>query len=150
MADLGNQLNEILRECISNFESDAPLSPAVLAMMAMKRLDEGGVAPVLVAYSSNLNLRQMARNILRREFDPIEKAESGQVEMFDKLQDRYPCERNGELVYVVRMQMRLEERRRVENRMRLAGVALIEHSDSMRAETDSLEAQGYFNAASEG
>lgn len=141
---LHNQLTEILRECITQFDSDIAISPAILASQAMKMMDDGGVSPVLVAYSSNMNLRQIARKLLRREFDPVYEDDSGQSEMFTGLQERYPCLRADDFVYVQRMRMTLEEREFMVSRLRKEALAKTQHADSLQAETEELKIAGHF------
>ena len=138
-----NQLEQVLRECLGNIQDEIEVSPALLAHCAVKILDPDGNSPALVEWGCNLQLRQLSRQILRREYDPVDRAVD-QQELFAGLQQRYPVERGGEHVYVPRMAQTLEERRKNEDRMYKSADGLISHADKHKAETDMLEATGFF------
>lgn len=139
-----NQLEQVLRACLEDMEDEIEVSPALLAHCAVKILDPDGNSPALVEWGCNLQLRQLSRQILRREYDPVDRAIDNQTELFAGLQQRYPVERNGEHVYVPRMAQTLEERRKNEDRMYKSADGLISHADKHKAETDMLVATGFF------
>jgi len=95
-----DKLMDVLRECYDAINSEIETQPALLASCAMKKMDSESTSPVLVAWAANLELRQLARSLLRKHCDPTDP-ENPQAEMFDGLQDRYPTKRNGEATYVL-------------------------------------------------
>ena len=144
--NLSSKLEETLKECLTQIDTGVPVSPALLASCAIKKLDPEGQSPVLVAWGCNLELRQMARGLLRREYDPEREAiDPLQVEMFDGLQDRYPAKRMGDYVYVERLSLSLDERIEIETRMERHINSRIQHLDGFRAETQALIGRGHFS-----
>lgn len=105
MNDLKNttELTEVLHKCLIQLESDTEIQPALLAHRALQKMDPERTAPYLVTWAANLEMRQLARALLRKEFDPL-APDNKQIEMFEGLQTRYPTRRNDEPTYV-----RLEE-----------------------------------------
>jgi hypothetical protein len=87
----------------------------------------------------HLQVRQMARGVLRRDFDPEERVAAsveGEDDLFpETLQDRYP--RRGkhgeEPVYVLREQMTGNDVGYNVARMRRGGRALLKHADALEA-----------------
>jgi hypothetical protein len=88
----------------------------------------------------HLQVRQMARQELRKKHDPNarvqDELDSGQGEFFDDtLQPRYPrrVPKGEEPVYVLRELMDDEDVDYNEMRMRRGGMALLRHADALRA-----------------
>ena len=141
------QLHAVLSECLGD-RTDVPISAASLALCAMKRIDPDDISLPLVAFGCNMELRQMAREMLRETYDPTAKDWSDtQGELFQGLQKMYPCKRQGKDVYVPRMQMTLAERERVLEMMTTHIKSRIKHRDALQSETDALKDQGFFSAA---
>lgn len=140
------QVMQIIREEYARIDDAGEISikPALVAARARERIDPDATAPTLISYCAVLEMRQMARSVCRQRSptDDVTIARS-QGELFDgQLQRRYPAEREGEEVYVLREYLTLMERRVIERRMRAAAISLGRHCDAFAAETDALEAQG--------
>lgn len=147
---LSNQLADVVRACIADVNEDREVSPALLASKAMARLDPDSISPPLVQWGCNLELRQIARKLLQREYDPITHVDlAAQAGLFDGLQQRYPCKRAADFVYVQRDDMTLEERRFNSGRLRACGLALGKHADALDTETDALVAEGRFEVGNQ-
>lgn len=149
MNNLNEQVEAIIKSCM-NDDIDIPMSAASLAKCALDIMDPENISPALVSYACNRELRQIARQLLRREFDPSTKESTDQVEMFDKLQDRYPAHRNGELLYVPRMQLTYEERMFNVERMQREIESKQKHADALMAETQSMLEAGFFEIMDNG
>ena len=100
MSEHTDRLMDVLRECLAAVNSEIEIQPALLARCAIKTIDPRDMSPPLLSYAANLELRQLARGLLRKNFDPIAD-DNPQAEMFEGLQDRYPTKRNGEPTYVI-------------------------------------------------
>jgi len=135
-----------LQKHLIAFKADTPISAEWLASSALKDLDPEDEAPTLVSFGCNLQLRQMARDLLRKTYDPI-AAESPQSEMFEKLQDRYPGFGRNKGKYIPRHLMTLEDRQGNIDRMTREVKAKLEHRDALQAETDELIKAGAFSEA---
>jgi hypothetical protein len=140
------QLEETLNICLKQIEDEIEISPAFLSDCAMKRLDAFNRAPVLVKWGCSLQLRQLARGILRGAFDPMsDESKASQSDMFGGLQDKYPCTRNGDRVYVDRMNLTRNERHYNMLRLTKEANTKLQHAEALKAETEILDAQGYFD-----
>lgn len=118
-----------------------------VAIRANQMIDPENISVSLVTFGCNLHLRQMARTSLRGSYkDGNISKESGQGNLFDRLQIMYPTKRDGEEAYVKRHHLTVEERRHNANRLRKEAIAKIEHADLLDAETDELIAQGELTA----
>lgn len=143
---LTTKLHDTLAECLEQVEQEVEISPELLAHCAMKVLDPKGKAPSLVEWAANLELRQLARALLRKTFDPLApKPDVGQEDMFVGLQEKYPCKRSGEVVYVDRMRLSHDERKYNISRLEKEGQSKLEHAGALRTETEELEEAGYFD-----
>ena len=139
-----NQVDQLIRESIARFDSDADISPSDIAKDVISKMDPDNVGPELVRYSANLHVRQISRGILRREFDPV-SPDNPQSEMFERLQDRYPCSRGDDSVYVKRLRMTKKERNAISSGLRKEVAAKQSHANAMDAETADLDSQGFFD-----
>lgn len=150
------QIKDVVDSCIEQENLDVPLSPALIAKCAYDLIDPDHESPWLVQYSSNQYLREIARERLRRTFDPLEiDKNKDQVEMFEKLQDMYPAHRPNsdgklEFNYVPRMQLTYEERLYNIERMEREIISKQKHVDALRAETDHLLDEGFFSNQASG
>ena len=142
MSNQGDKLNEILRECLEQTKSDLGVSAAYLAHCAMKKIDEESSSPMLVSWAANMELRQMARGLLRREYEPSGPVEAAQVEMFEKLQQRYPVK--GEDCYMPLHALTEEQLIENEDRIRQTGEAFLKHADALRAYREEKISAGGF------
>ncbi len=146
MSDQHEQVMQVLREEYSRLDTSGEIGvrPAQVASRAQARLDSSCSTPILVAYCSTMQLRQMARSVCRASSavdDP-----SVQGALFDgQLQRRYPAQRNGDEEYVLREHMTVEERRANSARLRAEAASKNRHADALDAETDALVAAGHFD-----
>lgn len=121
----------------------AVIRPDYIARLIGQQLDPNGEAPQEIMWAADLHLRDVVRRVLRRYFDPVERAEAhvneGQSDLFDgTLQDFYPATRKtkGEiqLVYVERDSLTEDDIDRICRRMERAGGSLLRHSDALRVD----------------
>lgn len=116
------------------------LSPTSLALAVQLRFEAGDIQPH-IKYTSLEHLKQMARGILRGQFDPTaDDDEQQQGEMFSgHLQDRYPIKvpKGSEPQYKLRMALSHEEAQWNIARLRKSAQARLEHADAMQAWNDS-------------
>jgi hypothetical protein len=132
-----DQIAGLIRSEISGYNCDLPISAANIASGVYVRIDSERVSPVLVQYCTILNLRERARKELAREFDKGDD-DSTQETLFTGLQDRYPATRNGQRVYVPRLQMTENEYMENASRLEREGRTKIEHADALRVEAAKL------------
>ncbi len=128
---LTDQLTESVNECINNYAGDVEISPASVALCAYGLLDPEGVSPQVVQWGCNLELRALARAVLRKNFDPVDADEPRQHQLFPDLQERYPTKRNGGPKYVLLDHLSMEEGFYNVERLRNEGNKKIAHGDSL-------------------
>lgn len=139
------QVLQVLREVYVELDEQGEIEvrPAMLAEAVRRQIDPEGVSPVLMSYAGVLQLRQMARSVCRKAINEDDEDGAGQAALFDgQLQRRYPAERNGEEVYVLRDHLSLDERRRNIFRLRAEASSKARHADALEAETEGLIARG--------
>lgn len=145
------QLMQALREEYDALDGDGEIavSPALVAARTLQRLDRDGDSPTLVALAATLELRQLARAICRQASnldDPSDQP--GQGALFDgQLQRRYPAQRSGAEVYVLREHLTLDERRSNIARLRAEAASKMRHADALESETEGLVARGVLGCA---
>ena len=145
-----NRLYEAVSICIEKVSGEVEISPEMVAMCALKELDPDQSAPILVTWGCNLELRQIARQVLRKTFDPLEREDHiDQGSLFEGLQAKYPCKRDGEDVYVDRMVLTKNERDFNIRRLRSEGLSKLEHADALQIETEELDGKGFFATKSQ-
>ncbi len=141
-----DQLNACLKKGISNYAAHDVISPANLAAQAINMLDPGHASVASIEWGCNLKLRDMAAALMRKTLNPAYEndADSGQIDLFAGLQDRYPAKRNGGAVYVNRMDLTLDERMANISRMKKEVSEKQKHIDAFTRETQHLMESGYF------
>jgi hypothetical protein len=104
-----NCLRSIVREIMDARKTDVHLSPAWIATEGMVKMDAKDLQKInpLVYLAAHLQLRQIARQECRKQFDADdgETLDPAQQEMFPGLQSRYPAahaEEIDEPSYVLR------------------------------------------------
>jgi hypothetical protein len=142
MASTDDLLNLLKRHLLASAPAHS-VSPELLADTAYRNLDPDEVSPPLVAWACVLELRQMARQLLRRTYDGAQD-EAGQGDLFTGLQDRYPGTGEHRGLYVPRAQMTYTDRLFNIARLRREAQAKLAHADALEAETAELRAQGYW------
>ena len=158
MRDGGNKVNSLTDQLVQTLralytEKDEAgvieIDPAYLAAEALSTIDPSRCSPVLVSHAAMLSLKQLARSICgQSQRDQKKSIESGQEELFSsQLQNRYPCNRNGRDVYVIREYMTRDEYEVNIARLTNEAVAKQRHSDALRAEMEKRDARGDFDSA---
>jgi hypothetical protein len=110
------------------------LSPAWIATETMDVIGFPRQLHELGYIGCHLALRQIARGKLRRQFDPVDIAESDDL-FPETLQDRYPRRprRGQEPLYVLRDDMSDDDVSYNVARMRRAASGLLRHADALEA-----------------
>jgi hypothetical protein len=143
------QVMEILQACYDELDGKGAVEIGVdlVADAAYRVMDPQHRAPILVIYTSVLELRQLARSVCRRKVGLEEPDDPEQSRLFDdQLQGRYPTKRNGREVYVKREYLSEDEYIVNSARLRAGSAALARHADALDAERLALKAAGYFDA----
>jgi len=133
------ELSLEVQKIIDRHRFTAEVSPSWVATAVMQAIKFPRDLHRLGYVGCHLELRQIARGKLRRQFDPATAAEEyarGQSELFpDTLQDRYPRKPKAgeEPMYVFREVLSDEDCEYNLARMEKAGHALLKHADAFRA-----------------
>jgi hypothetical protein len=134
------ELYAVTRQIIERQREAATVSPTWIATHVMCEIRFKPQLHHLGYAGCHLQIRQMARQELRRKHDPnaviIDQLTSGQDDFFpETLQDRYPrrTAHGEEPVYVLRDLMTDADVEWNMNRMRRGGEALLKHADALRA-----------------
>lgn len=86
------KLREVLSAVLARREGEPAISPAWLATEAMIDIDPDRTATELVYLAAHLQLRQIGRELCRRQFSDAIESDS-QHRLFPDLQARYPSHR---------------------------------------------------------
>jgi hypothetical protein len=133
------KLAQTVQSIIEHNADLVAISPAWVATAAMQAIEFPRDLHALGYAGCHLELRQMARAKLRRQFDPVslieDAADDGEDLFPDTLQDRYPRrpKRGREPEYVQRTRMSHDDLVYNVGRMRLAGDALHRHANALQA-----------------
>lgn len=106
----------------------------MVAREALIMLDPDNISPPTVALGCDLQLRQLARHILRSKF--MDEDEIGQDDLFPTLQARYPTARSKgweEPEYILRDQMSDDDIGYNVHRLRQEAQAKMHHADALEA-----------------
>jgi hypothetical protein len=132
------QLAQAVQTIIERHSDLVAISPAWVATAAMQVIEFPRDLHALGYAGCHLELRQMARSKLRRQFDPVTRADDaadyGEDLFPDTLQDRYPRHPRSmcEPEYVQRARMSRDDLDYNVERMRRAGSALLRHADALQ------------------
>lgn len=129
------KLAEVVGRVIELRGDAVSISPTWVATEAMQQLDPERDAPSLVYAGCNLHLRQLARGILRKKFQPDDD-DGDEHDLFPGLQRRYPTARSARAndpEYVL-----LEHLTQVDigfnvGRLRSEASAKLSHADALEA-----------------
>jgi hypothetical protein len=138
-----SQLQDLLRGALLAYSSEMPVSAETLAGVVIDQIDAEGSAPILVRWGCVLELRQLARPMLRREFEQ-QDIDQAQGELFEGLQDRYPGVGDHKGMYVPRQMMTLPDYDANIARLRHEAEAKQKHADALAAERDEKVRLGFF------
>lgn len=142
-ANLTEQLRQFVRSAIETMETDDVIHPALISGIAIRQIDPNGVAPDLVEWGCVLELRQFAREELRKRHDPVPADDKQQVLFDGVLQDRYPSVDGG---YAKRSAMTAADYLMNIERLEKNAKALQKHGDALRAEFMERQDRGDFKA----
>lgn len=111
------------------------ISAGEIADTVYRQLDPGSIAPLMVRASCLNDLRRRAESVLRQHAEDEQKrVERGQDDMFTgMLQTRYPCNREGQDVYVPPAHMTSEEGEANVGRLHKEAQSKTEHADALAA-----------------
>lgn len=131
-------LTDIIARIIETRRDQSKISPSWVATQAMVELDPTRLSIPLVYLAAHLELRQIARGLLRQWFEEDEEDpenESKQHELFPGLQRRYPVARNkgDEPEYVRLEEMTDEDGEYNMTRLRREAMAKLHHVDALAA-----------------
>jgi hypothetical protein len=139
MAPEAQALTDIIARIIDTRRGETRISPSWVATEAMVEIDPGRSSVALVYLGCHLELRQIARSLVRLHFedtsDPADD-ESAQHELFPKLQWRYPAARSsgaGEPEYVKLEDLSAADVAYNVQRLRREGNAKLKHADALDA-----------------
>lgn len=143
-----NELNDLLRVALCEYSSDMPVSAEALADTAVRSIDPTDLSPRLIKWAGILELRQLARQILRREYGNESDIDNdAQYELFDSLQDRYPGAGNNKGSYIPRDLMTIEDYEVNIARLRNEASAKLKHADALERELNDKLASNAFGVA---
>jgi hypothetical protein len=126
------QLIAILKEIIHNERDTSVINPVWAADEAYKKIDPENKAPFLVRIAAIIQLRQLARPLLRKQFDPTKSEIEQPPSLFPELQWRYPKVGTKE-GYVLLMDMTKADIRYNVARMRKTCRSISSHADRLEA-----------------
>lgn len=137
------ELKDIVRKEYSRLDKSNPreISSGDVAERSYNSIDPKTIAPILVQAAAFLKLAQLADNLRKKRRPP----DTDQAELFEGLYKRYPVKRRGQLVDVLRDDLTLEERRRIENAMEAQINADTKHLKRFKAETERMIREGRFH-----
>ena len=111
------------------------ISPTWVATEALIVIDEKKLSPPLVSLGCHLQLRQIARGLLRKRYEDDDE-DSDQDDLFPELQARYPTARSRHLEepeYILREKMSDEDINYNVHRLRQEAEAKLSHADALEA-----------------
>ena len=133
------QLNAAVQKVIDDYQIVGEVSPSWVATQVMQEIAFPRSLHLLGYVGCHLEIRQIARQKLRRAHDPAAKVAAsveGEDDLFpETLQERYPRHprRSEEPIYALRdLLTRADVKYNVE-RMRRGGRALLKHADALEA-----------------
>ena len=122
----------LLKLIVHRAHDKSVINPAWVADEAIKELDPENKSPHLVRIAAVLQLRQLARPLLRKQFDPTKPANEQPPSLFPELQWRYPKaeEKEG---YVILTEMTKADIKYNVDRMRKTCRGMSKHADRLEA-----------------
>ena len=133
MTNEEKKLQDIVSAIIHRHRMESRINPSWVATESLLQLDPQKVSPEYVSISAHLQLRQIARSILRQR---IEEEETAQHEMWPDLQCRYPAARSealSEPEYVLLEYMTEQDVAYNVQRLRREAVAKRKHAEALEA-----------------
>ena len=128
-----NELNRLIGYALNKYSSDMPVSAESLADVVIRKIDEDEKSPELVRFGCVLELRQMARALLRKEYRERLDDDSHPY-FFGGLQDLYPGSGKRKGQYLPRSMMSVDDYKENAERLRKEGRAKLLHADELESE----------------
>ena len=91
---MSNKLTDVVNSVIDSNSNQDELMPAWVANAAYRNIDPDQIAPIDVKIAALQYLKQLARQVLRGKFEPLE-GNADQHELWPDLQTRYPVLRQN-------------------------------------------------------
>lgn len=134
MSNEERALSDIVAAIIERRHDQTRISAAWIATEAMKELDADRIAPPLVFLGCHLELRQIARSLLRGTFEG-DSEPGAQHNLFPELQRRYPVARSrgDEAVYVLLEDLTKADVKYNVNRLLSEADSKIKHARALEA-----------------
>ena len=114
--------------------------PAEMAERVYKKCKGPAWIPPAIEREAMNSLKQLAREVCRAH--EVKEGQETQEQFPFAWQDRYPCERNGEPVYVRIDDLEYEDYNVNISRLEAEGASKIRHALALRARRDALVAEG--------
>jgi hypothetical protein len=130
-----SQLVAILSRIVDTRRGERTINPSWVATEALIEIDPDGKSPPLVRVGCHLELRQLARGLLREVFERGESADDAHP-LFPELQWRYPqASRKGdaEPSYILLDEMMPKDIAYNVDRLRMEGRSKLAHADRLEA-----------------
>jgi hypothetical protein len=130
-----SQLTRIVAHIIDLRRGQPRINPMLIATAAMREIDPLNRSPDLARLGCHLQLRQIARGLCRKLFEPDRPAVR-EPELFDGLQWRYPTMRSKgdtEPEYILRDLMSDDDIAYNVERLRSEAQAKLHHADALEA-----------------
>jgi hypothetical protein len=133
------QLNAAVQKVIDDYHLVGEVSPSWIATQAMVEINFPQSLHALGYVGCHLEIRQIARQKLRRSHDPYAKVKAsieGEDDLFpETLQERYPRRPRPaeEPIYALRDLLSRSDVQYNVERMRRGGNALLKHADALEA-----------------
>ena len=122
----------LLKAIIHKERDRSVISPTWVAEEAFNRIDLENKSPSLVRLAAILQLRQLARPLLRKQFDPTKPIHEQPPSLFPELQWRYPKVEENE-GYVLLTEMTKADIKYNVDRMRKTSRGISKHADRLEA-----------------
>ena len=136
-----DDITRLIGDALSGFNSDFPVSPTFLARQALQSCDPDDESPEIIRFAAELQFRQIARGILRQEY---EMNDDSQKELFEKLQPRYPGAGENDGFYVPLLHMSADDFEHNILRLQSEADAKQAHADALQAKYNELQSAGHF------
>lgn len=143
MSGIEELTNEV-RKAVLAYGPEDPVSPEIISDAVIRGIDPDDDAPTLVRWGCILELRQIARGVLRRTYD----GEPGQDGLFDDdLPEKMPGYGDHKGLYVPRSQMTLTDYEGNIDRYEKELESKQRKLDKLRAEFEAKRDAGLFSEA---
>jgi len=129
------ELIDRLRAAQESYSADLPISAEIIANQVISDIDREGLSPDLVRWAAILELRQLVRPLLRKEYED-EESPQNELPGF-QLQDRYPGSGDRKGLYLPRGMMSFEDYSANIERLDKESAAKKKHARALESERDT-------------